>query len=194
MSTLDPEADHMMIRRHALLTVACMLFWCLPAMAAPKAHVAPGSGVSVPVPDGWTLALEKGTRNFSLRHESTNVMLSFLPMKATEIDEARGKLAAAMKEMLTGIEMSEPSVFALNGMQGTARDGTATMDGIAVELGELVLRVPPDRAMFVFGLSTKGGDATQAATASVLTGIKRVGGAPAAPMKAHPAKAAPAKP
>jgi hypothetical protein len=143
----------MSVRSVLVAGIAAVL---MPFAAFAETHQHPGAKVQFDTPDSWEAKADGDVLNVESPDGEAAIMFAVVEGGALKeaVEAGEKELNNAIKDAKTA---GEAQPVEINGMKGEAIEGTGTVEGEAVEWGELVLETKSGKYLFVLGIAKKGG-------------------------------------
>ena len=119
-----------------------------PAFAETRTHAA--AKVSIEIPAGYKV--EAGENNMTITDPAGELGVFFLILESDDLQKALKAVDKEVGKVAKGVKWDdEPSEVKLNGMDAVGLDGKGTVDGVAAELGVMLVNTPADKILLVLG-------------------------------------------
>ena len=139
--------------RTLALTVLSVLL--IPALSLAKTHTHAPAKVQVDIPDNWKVEAEDDTLSATSADETLGLVFTILA--ASDVDAALDALDEELSSFITGLRPTgDAKPATVNGMRGVSVDGKGTIEGVAMDIGLMVLQAPSGKVIVILGFAAEG--------------------------------------
>ncbi|MFT7621716.1 MAG: putative Zn-dependent protease [Myxococcota bacterium] len=138
-----------------VLILAALAAMLIPATSSARTYPHETAKVEVTIPDAWKVEADDDVLSATSADEMLGLVFTVLP--AAAIDEALDQLDKELASFITDMEPDgKPSEVTINGMKGITIDGKGKIEGVAMDIGLMILEAPSGKVVMVLGFAAKG--------------------------------------
>jgi len=166
----------------AAMGLGVMLVALSGSLASAEVMTVGPSKLQITVPEGWT-AKAGPDGSITLNHGGSSATLSLQSVSVEDLGGALEQLDKALKAQIGGIQMSPPERGLFGDIPAMTSEGKGQTDGIAIEVGLMVLWPSEGWAVIVQGLvDPASSDKATPGAAALFGSFRRAPGAQPAPV------------
>jgi predicted Zn-dependent protease len=138
-----------------ILVLALVAAFLIPATSMAKTYPHAEAKVEVTIPDNWKVEGEDDTLSAVSADETLGLVFTVLAAK--DVDAALEGLDKELSSFIKDLTpKKEGQPVTINGMKGMTIDAEGKIEGVAMDVGLMILEAPSGKVILVFGFAAKG--------------------------------------